>query len=117
MAKPIFRHVIEGARAYIAGRGTWTRFTLAATSRGIECEPTDPKARKFCAYGALVRAAYDLTGDHIEARRLSGRAAMWITGSETPEEAFEEIYTINDGQPVPSRKAILQLFDKGLARA
>jgi len=41
---------------------------------------------------------------------------MWVTGSPTPEEAFEEIYTINDGQPDPSRKAILRMFDEGLAR-
>jgi hypothetical protein len=116
MAKPIFRHVIEGARAYVAGRGTWTRYTLAATSRGRECEPTDEKAKKFCAYGALVRAAYDLTGNPVEARRLAGRAAMRITGSSTPHEAFEEIYSVNDGQPDASRKAILQLFDDGLAR-
>ena len=36
---------------------------------------------------------------------------MWITGRETPEEAYEEIYTLNDGPPVSSRKAILELFD------
>ena len=116
MAKPIFKHVIEGARAYVAGRGTWTRYTLAATSRGVECEPTDTMARKFCAYGALVRAAYDLTGDPVEARRLAGRAAMSVTGADTPEEAFEDIYTVNDGQPVASRKAVLEMLDKGLAR-
>lgn len=116
MAKPIFKHVIEGARALVAGRGSWTRFTLAATSRGLDCEPTDEKARKFCAYGALVRAAYDLTRDPAEARRLGGRAAMWVTGARTPEAAFEEIYTLNDGPPPSSRKAVLRLFDEGLAR-
>ena len=116
MAKPILRHVIEGARAYVAGRGTWTRYTLAATSRGRECEPTDERARKFCAYGALVRAAYDLTRNSEEARHLAGRAAMQLAGSSTPDEAFEEIYTINDGQPEPSRKAVLKLFDEALAR-
>ena len=83
MAKPIFKHVIERARTYIAAKATWTRYTLAETSRGMECEPTDAKAKKFCAYGALVRSAYDLTGDPIEARRLAGRAAMWITGKPT----------------------------------
>jgi hypothetical protein len=116
MAKPILRHVIEGARAYVAGRGTWTRYTLAATSRGRECEPTDERARRFCAYGALVRAAYDLTRDPDEARHLAGRAAMRLTASGTPDEAFEKIYTINDGQPESSRKAVLSLFDEGLAQ-
>ena len=47
---------------------------------------------------------------------LAGNAAMWMTGRETPEEAYEEIYTINDGPPTSSRKAILRLFDESLAR-
>jgi hypothetical protein len=116
MAKPIFKHVIEGARAYVAYRGSWTRYTLAVTGNGRECEPVDPKAKRFCAYGALVRAAFDLTGDRAEAERLAGRAAMWVTGSGTPEEAFEEIYSVNDGPPVTSRAGILRMFDEGLAR-
>ena len=41
---------------------------------------------------------------------------MQLTGSGTPDEAFEEIYTLNDGQPEPSRKAVLKLFDDGLTR-
>ena len=61
--------------------------------------------------------AYDLTGDVDQARRLAGQAAMWITGRDSPEEAYEEIYTINDGPPKSSREAILHLFDKSLARA
>ena len=64
-----------------------------------------------------MRAGYDLTGDVDQARRLAGQAAMWITGRDSPEEAYEEIYTINDGPPASSRKAILHLFDKSLARA
>ena len=51
-----------------------------------------------------------------KARELAGNAAMWMTGRETPEDAYEEIYTINDGPPVSSRKAILRLFDESLAR-
>jgi hypothetical protein len=116
MAKPIFKHVIEGARGYVADRGTWTRYTLALTSNNRECEPTDLRAKRFCAYGALVRAAFDLTGDPDQSRRLAGRAAIWVTGSETPEEAYEEIYSINDGPRRSSRKAILQMFDQSLER-
>ena len=40
-----------------------------------------------------------------------------MTGRGSPEEAYEEIYTINDGPPKSSRDAILQMFDKSLARA
>jgi len=117
MAKPVFTHVVEGARAYVAGRGTWTRYTLALTSNNRDCEPTDAKARRFCAYGALVRAAFDITGDPEQASHLAGRTAMWVTGRDSPETAYEEIYSINDGPPVSSRKAILRLFDLSLERA
>jgi hypothetical protein len=117
MAKPIFTHVIERARAYVAVRSTWTRYTLALTGNNRDCEPTDANAVRFCAFGALVRAGYELTGDVEKARRLAGDAAMWMTGRESPEDAYEEIYTINDGPPVSSHKAVLRLFDESLARA
>ena len=116
MAKPIFTQIIERARAYVATRSRWTRYTLALTGNNKDCEPTDPKAVRFCAYGALVRAGFELTGDVHQARRLAGQTAMWITGRESPEEAYEEIYTINDGAPKSSREAILNLFDKSLTR-
>lgn len=116
MANPIFKQIIERARGYVAARSSWTRYTLALTRNNRDCEPTDAKAARFCAYGALVRAGYDLTGNADQARRLAGHAAMWITGHDSPEDAYEEIYAINDGSPVASRKAILQLFDQGLAR-
>lgn len=116
MAKPIFMRLIEGARAYVAVRSSWTRYTLALTRNNRDCEPTDERAARFCAFGALVRAGYDMTGDVDQARQLAARAAMWITGRKTPEEAYEEIYTLNDGPPVSSRRAILDLFDQSLRR-
>ncbi len=116
MAKPIFTHVIERARAYVAVRSSWTRYTLALTRNNRDCEPTDARAARFCAFGALVRAGWDLTGNVEQARRLAGDAAMWMTGRDTPEAAYEEIYTLNDGPPVSSRKAVLRLFDESLAR-
>jgi hypothetical protein len=109
--------LIERARGYVAERSSWTRFTLALTRNNRECDPTFAKAARFCAFGALVRAGYDITGDSHQARQLAGRAAMFITGQPTPEEAYEEIYTLNDGPPVSSRKAVLELFDKSLARS
>lgn len=117
MAKPIFTQIIERARAYVAVRSRWTRYTLALTGNNKDCEPTDSRAVRFCAYGALVRAGFELTGNVDQAGRLAGQAAMWITGRGTPEEAYEEIYAINDGPPKVSREAILRLFDNSLARA
>jgi hypothetical protein len=116
MAKPVYTQVIERARAYVALRSGWTRYTLALTRNNRDCDPTDARAARFCAFGALVRAGFDLTSDVDQARRLAGQTAMWMTGRETPEEAYEAIYTINDGPPLSSRKAVLALFDESLAR-
>src|SRR5262245_42940167 len=103
MAKSLVRQILEGARVLVGARATWTRHNLALTRNNRECDPTDPKAARFCAYGALVRSAYDLTGDVRQARELAGKVAMSITGRDNPHEAFEVIYTINDGPPVSSR--------------
>ena len=101
----------------VAIRSTWTRNYLALTHDNRECDPTDPRAVRFCAYGALVRSAYDLTGDEVRAGMLAGSVAMSITGRQAPQEAFEDIYTMNDGPAVSSRRAILNLFDTALERA
>ncbi len=116
MAKPVYSQVIERARAYVALRSSWTRYTLALTRNNRDCDPTDSRAARFCAFGALVRAGYELTGNADQPRRLAGQTAMWMTSRDTPEEAYEAIYTINDGPPVSSRKAILALFEVSLER-
>ena len=116
MAKPVYSQIIERARGYLALRSNWTRYTLALTRNNRDCDPTDSRAARFCAYGALVRAGFELTGNVDQARRIAGNTAMWMTGRETPEEAYEAIYTINDGPPVSSRRAVLSLFDASLAR-
>jgi|EndMetStandDraft_5_1072996.scaffolds.fasta_scaffold01290_9 hypothetical protein len=116
MSKPLVMQVLEGARALVEVRGTWTRFHLALTRNNRDCEPTDAKAARFCAYGALVRSAYNLTGDVEKANRLAGSAAMSMTGRDTPHEAFGDIYTMNDGPAASSRAAILDLLDRTLER-
>jgi hypothetical protein len=117
MAKPLHHQVVQRALAYVGVRSKWTRYTLALTRNNKDCEPTDAKAVRFCAFGALVRASYDLTGDVGRAQRLAGHAAMWVTGRRTPEEAYEAIYTVNDGPPQSSRKAIVAMFEESLVRA
>jgi hypothetical protein len=116
MSKSLDYQVLLGGRALVEMRSTWTRHCLALTRNRRECDPTDPRAVRFCAYGALVRSAYDLTGDTTRAGLLAGSVAMSMTGRHTPQEAFEDVYTINDGPAVSSRRAILNLFDKALER-
>jgi hypothetical protein len=117
MSESLNHRVLLGARSLVELRSTWTRSYLALTRNNRECDPTDPRAMRFCAYGALVRSAYDLTGDAGRASLLAGGVAMSLTGRDSPQKAFEEIYAMNDGPAVSSRRAILSLFDKALGRA
>lgn len=114
MSRPIFQQVVEKARETVAIRSRWTRFALARTARSKDCDPIDPRAIRFCAYGALTHAAYQLTNNRVRADQLAGRAAMWVTGRACPLEAFDDISMINDGDPGASRAAILALFDSKL---
>jgi hypothetical protein len=115
MAKPLFTHVLELARALVADQGSWTRHALARTGNNRQCDPTDAKAVRFCAHGALVRAAYDLTADRHQANQLADQVAMWITGRVSVKHAQHALWWLND-EGRDSRTAVLRLFDKCLAQ-
>jgi hypothetical protein len=116
MSNPLLRQILEGARKLVGTRATWTRHTLAMTRNDRDCDPTHPEAVRFCAHGALVRTAYQLTGNSRQALQLAGKAAIVMTGRPTQREALGEIYAINDGPALASRHAILDLIDATLER-
>ena len=78
MSKPITRHVIERARMLIADESQWCRGALARDERGRQVDPTDTTARRRCAFGALVAAAFELVGDTRQAHDLANVAARAI---------------------------------------
>ena len=63
MSKPITPHVIGRARMLIADESQWCRVALARDELGRQVDPTDTTARRRCAFGALVAAAFELIGD------------------------------------------------------
>ena len=48
------------------------------TADGLECDACDEDAQRFCAIGALIRAAYMMTGDQEQAHRVGWRVAGLI---------------------------------------
>src|SRR5215470_5324661 len=70
MTTTAHKRVLMNARALISSRAHWTRSKLACTADGRRVEPHDPSAAKWCAMGAILRAAHDLVGDGEEARRI-----------------------------------------------
>jgi hypothetical protein len=117
MSKPLVHQVADRARSFIADPRTWTQGAMARTGNHRDCEPTDVRAVRFCAYGAIQRAAFDISGNDSQAQKLADQVAMLIMGRDSPYTAFEEIIAINDGPRSTARKAVLELFDRALVKA
>jgi hypothetical protein len=60
MALPLRKQVISRAYQLIEDPQHWTRFALARNASGVVCLPGSEKAVRFCARGALYRAACDI---------------------------------------------------------
>ena len=58
--EPMHIQVLRRAKYMIRWRWYWTKDTPACDRRGESVGPCDSSAVRFCAYGAVVRAAHDL---------------------------------------------------------
>src|SRR4029077_12717623 len=67
--------VLLNARTIVADRRLRLLGTEAVTADGRECDACVDDAARFCAIGALIRAAYILTGDQEEAHRVGWQVA------------------------------------------
>jgi hypothetical protein len=75
MSLPLRKQVISRACELIEDPDHWTRFALARTASGIACRPGSERAVRFCAQGALYRAARDICPD--------GSTALFTTVSRS----------------------------------
>jgi len=105
MSKPLTRPIIERARALIADENHWCRAALARDVRGWQVDPTDAKAHRRCAFGALIAAAFDLVADVKQAHNLADAVAREVSGPSS-------LINTNDTE---GHAAVLALFDKALA--
>jgi hypothetical protein len=78
MAQPIVDRVLNDARTIISDRKRRLRSCEAVTADGTDCDPCADDAVRFCAVGALIHSAFELTGDHERAHRLGGKIAGMI---------------------------------------
>jgi hypothetical protein len=60
MSLPLRKQVISRAYRLIEDPRHWTRFALARKASGVVCLPGSENAVRFCARGALYRAACDI---------------------------------------------------------
>ena len=109
MTTTVQKQVLINARALIADPAHWTSCTLARAADDHVVDWYDPSATKWCAQGAIYRAAYDLVGDQNEATRIGNEVAKNIY---RPRWLFANLPNINDRH---GHAAVLAVFDKALA--
>jgi hypothetical protein len=111
MSKPLTHHVVARAREIIANPDRWTFGQYAAFKNGKVAEPYYQRAYRFCAVGALNRAAYELTGEHsFKTDTLAENAHRAVL--EAAGVKGKGLERINDG---PNGHAqVLELFDRFL---
>ena len=92
MAQPLIDRVLADARAIIADRRRRLRRSEAITAQGVDCDACDPAAARFCAVGALINAAYGITGNHEQSHRLEWKVAgmIAVAGCLRPADAEDE---------------------------
>jgi hypothetical protein len=105
MSRPLKVQIVERARALIADEQHWCRCELARDARGAGVCPTSVTAVKRCGLGALIAAAYEITGDHLTAHDFAIRAVQPLYGTAT-------LVRVND---MRGHAAVLALFDEVIA--
>ena len=108
MTTTVQKQVLINARALIADPARWTTAALARTANGHQVEWHDRSAIKWCAQGAIYRAAYDLFGDQKKAMRIGDEVAKSVSA---PRWLRVPLPTINDSR---GHAAVLAVFDKAL---
>ena len=100
MSLPLRKQVISRAYQLIEDPNHWTTFALARDASGAACLPGSEDAVRFCARGALYRAARDICPDRSAALF---KAVAW---------SLPWVALVND---LRGHAAVLKHFKKALA--
>ena len=107
MAKTLQHQIIEGALHLIAEEEHWTRCSMARNEGGDPCSVWDPAAVRFCAVGALWRAAFELT-ESLESFQLVETIAKRVVDINSRTDCLQ---TLND---VEGHAAVVHLLQVAL---
>ncbi len=108
MVRPLQHEIIARALELIADEAHWTSLVIARTADGKICEWVHPLAARFCAVGALDRAAYELLGPKGDE---SLKAEKYVLAANN--RATDSLPRINDHE---GHAAIVSMFKYALAR-
>lgn len=111
MSPDLQQQILRKARNLLSDRRRWTRYSAARTGNGIVCTPYAPDAVKFCAYGAVVRAALEVTGSRQQAGQLARSIEMRLFGQARVQQ--QRLSHVNDCE---GYAAVLALLDAAVER-
>ena len=105
MSQPLERKIVERARALIARPQAWTQGEFARNAHGEPVSWRSAAAVQFCIWGALNRAAFEMTGDRYRSVPLADHAAAAL------RRGVASLSRTNDGG---THAEVLALFDNYL---
>src|ERR1700730_8805882 len=106
MAKPLQQQIIARALDIISDESKWTRGSLARLADGTACACLDPRAVRFCAVGALNRAAGELLGDNGFYHATEGEHLV--------HEANGELHCLPSINDADGRAVVIAMFKVAL---
>ena len=108
MSKPIQHQIVARAFEIIEKEERWTRLAVARRANDRMCDVADPRAVRFCAIGALRRAAQELLGgDSLE--ECFSAAQFVLKANGRPDDTLPRI---NDHE---GHAVIMAMFQRALA--
>lgn len=108
MARPLQQQIIARALDLISDETRWTCLVIARKADGKTCEWSHPLASRFCAVGALDRAAYELLGTGGTETAL--RAEKFVLAAN--DRPNDSLFRINDQE---GHAVIVAMFERALA--
>jgi hypothetical protein len=109
MAKPLQTQIIERALEIVSDEARWTRGAMARNKLGHSCSAWDQEATRFCAVGAINRAAFDLLGESLDGTiiEIAETCVLAANGLE-----HSSLPSVNDHE---GRDAVVAMFQRALA--
>ena len=109
MARPIQHQIIARALEIISDEAHWTRVFVARRADGRPCACFDPCAVRFCAVGALIRAAGELVGvAGVERAYAAEKCVLAANGRR-----HDSLPRVNDSE---GHEVIVAMFKVALAQ-
>ena len=108
MSTPLQDRIIARALEIISDKEHWTTVVVASEADGTPCSCQDPLATRFCAIGALFRAASEFLADGGVEQGFKA-AKLVLAANNRP---YDTLPQINDAE---GHAVIVAMFKRALA--